>query len=133
NAAQAIAKLAASFHDENGRVLVEGFYDDIIDLTDEDRVSFRAPETPYDELMAEAGVRALWGETGYTAQERRGGRPTIDVNGVWGGFQGAGVKTVTPCVAQLKAHSRLVANQDNLRIAGLIKEHARCHAPAGAE
>ena len=83
--------------------------------------------------MAEAGVRALWGETGYTSQERRGGRPTIDVNGIWGGFQGAGVKTVTPCVAHLEVTSRLVANQDNRRIAGLIKEHARCHAPTGAE
>jgi acetylornithine deacetylase/succinyl-diaminopimelate desuccinylase-like protein len=133
NAAQAIAKLAASFHDENGRVLVEGFYDDVIDLTDEDRVEFKAAETPDDELMAEAGVRALWGETGYTAQERRGGRPTIDVNGIWSGFQGAGVKTVTPCLAHLKVTSRLVANQDNCRIAELIKEHALRHAPAGTE
>jgi len=133
NAAQAIAKLAASFHDDEGRVLVEGFYDDVIDLTDQDRAEFKAAETSDDDLMAEAGVRAFWGETGYTSQERRGGRPTIDVNGIWGGFQGAGVKTVTPCVAHLKVTSRLVANQDNRRIAGLIKEHARFHAPTGAE
>jgi acetylornithine deacetylase/succinyl-diaminopimelate desuccinylase-like protein len=132
NAAQAIAKLASSLHDENGRVLVDGFYDDVIDLTAEDRAEFKAAETPDDDLLAEAGVRALWGETGYTAQERRGGRPTIDVNGIWSGFQGAGVKTVTPCLAHLKVTSRLVANQDNCRIAELIKEHAIRHAPAGA-
>jgi acetylornithine deacetylase/succinyl-diaminopimelate desuccinylase-like protein len=83
--------------------------------------------------MAEAGVRAPWGEPGYTAQERRGGRPTIDFNGIWGGFQGAGVKTVTPCQAHLKVTARLVANQDNTRIAELIKAHALAHAPAGAE
>jgi acetylornithine deacetylase/succinyl-diaminopimelate desuccinylase-like protein len=133
NAAQAIAKLAASFHDENGRVMVDGFYDDVIDLTDQDRAEFKAAAIPDDELMTEAGVRATWGEPGYSAPERRGGRPTIDVNGIWGGFQGAGVKTVTPCEAHLKVTARLVANQDNRRIADLIKKHALKHAPAGAE
>lgn len=133
NAAQAIAKLAASFHDDQGRVLVEGFYDDVVDLTDADRAEFAAAAIPDDELLAEAGVRALWGEPGYTAPERRGGRPTIDVNGIWGGFQGPGMKTVTPCLAHLKVTSRLVANQSSKKIAELIKQHALKHAPAGAE
>jgi acetylornithine deacetylase/succinyl-diaminopimelate desuccinylase-like protein len=133
NAAQAIAKLAATFHDDDGRVLVEGFYDDVIDLTDSDREELKSAAISTDELMAEAGVRAIWGEPGYTAQERRGGRPTIDVNGIWSGFQGRGVKTVTPCEAHLKVTARLVANQDNIRIAELIKHHALKHAPTGAE
>jgi acetylornithine deacetylase/succinyl-diaminopimelate desuccinylase-like protein len=133
NAAQAVAKLAASFHDDEGRVLVEGFYDDVIDLTDADRTEFAAAAIPDDELLAEAGVRALWGEPGYTAPERRGGRPTIDINGIWGGFQGPGMKTVTPCLAHLKVTSRLVANQDSTKIADLIRQHALTHAPAGAE
>jgi acetylornithine deacetylase/succinyl-diaminopimelate desuccinylase-like protein len=133
NAAQAIAKLAATFHDDDGRVLVEGFYDDVINLTDSDRAEFKAVAISDEELMTEAGVRATWGEPGYTSQERRGGRPTIDVNGIWSGFQGAGVKTVTPSRAHLKVTARLVANQDNVRIAELIKAHALRHAPAGAE
>ena len=133
NAAQAIAKLAATFHDDDGRVLVEGFYDDVINLTDSDRAEFKAVAISDEELMTEAGVRATWGEPGYTSQERRGGRPTIDVNGIWSGFHGAGVKTVTPSRAHLKVTARLVANQDNVRIAELIKAHALRHAPAGAE
>lgn len=133
NAAQAIAKLAASFHDDQGRVLVNSFYDDVVDLTDEDRAEFKASELPEDALLAEAGARATWGEPGYTAHERRGGRPTIDINGIWSGFQGAGVKTVTPCEAHLKVTARLVANQDNRQIAEFIKQHALDHAPVGCE
>ena len=83
--------------------------------------------------MEEAGVSALWGEPGYTALEREGARPTIDFNGLWGGFQGEGTKTVTPCEAHLKITARLVPNQDPARIAELIRQHALAHAPAGAE
>ena len=133
NAAQVVARLATTFHDGQGRVLVEGFYDDVVDLTDQDREEFRAAEIPDDELLAEAGVRTLWGEPGYTAQERRGGRPTLDINGIWGGFQGEGVKTVTPCRAHLKVTSRLVVNQDNIKIGELIRAHALRHAPSGVE
>jgi acetylornithine deacetylase/succinyl-diaminopimelate desuccinylase-like protein len=133
NAAQVVAHLAGSFHDSDGRVLVEGFYDDVVDLDEADRVEFAASAISDEALKAEAGVSTLWGESGYTAHERRGGRPTIDINGIWSGFQGAGVKTVTPCLAHLKVTSRLVANQDNAKIAESIQAHARKHAPPGAE
>jgi acetylornithine deacetylase/succinyl-diaminopimelate desuccinylase-like protein len=133
NAVQAMVKLAGTFHDERGRVLVDGFYDDVVELSESDRAELKISAISDAALMAEAGVRATWGEPGYTAHERRAGRPTIDFNGIWGGFQGAGVKTVTPCQAHLKVTSRLVANQDNARIADLIKTHALAHAPEGAE
>jgi acetylornithine deacetylase/succinyl-diaminopimelate desuccinylase-like protein len=133
NAALAIAQLAASFHDHEGRVLVEGFYDDVIDLSEQDRSEFAASAQTDQSLITEAGVFGLWGESGYTAAERRGGRPTIDVNGIWSGFQGAGNKTVTPCEAHLKVTARLVANQNSHTIAELIRAHARKHAPAHCE
>jgi acetylornithine deacetylase/succinyl-diaminopimelate desuccinylase-like protein len=83
--------------------------------------------------MAEAGIAALWGEPGYSAIERQGARPTIDFNGLWGGFQGTGSKTVTPCLAHLKVTARLVPNQDPEKIGELIRQHALEHAPAGAD
>lgn len=132
NAAQAVARLASSFHDDQGRVLVDGFYDDVIDLTDQDRAEFKASEQSEESLMAEAGVTAIWGESGYTAHERRGGRPTLDINGIWSGFLGAGSKTVTPCEAHLKVTCRLVANQDYRKIAEQVRQHALKHAPTGA-
>jgi acetylornithine deacetylase/succinyl-diaminopimelate desuccinylase-like protein len=132
NAVNALANLAASFHDENGRVAVKGFYDDVVELTPDERAELNAHPQPEAELLKEAGVAAAWGEQGYTARERQGSRPTIDFNGFWGGFQGAGTKTVTPAEAHLKITSRLVPNQDPAKIAELIKEHARTHAPKGA-
>jgi acetylornithine deacetylase/succinyl-diaminopimelate desuccinylase-like protein len=133
NAALAIAQLASSFHGPDGRVLVKGFYDDVIDLSDADKAEIAAVAQTDDALLAEAGAYATWGESGYTAAERRGARPTIDVNGIWSGFQGAGSKTVTPCEAHLKVTARLVANQENTKIAELIRQHAITHAPAGCK
>ena len=133
NALQAMARLAATFHTPEGQVAIDGFYDDVIELTREERDELRLHPQSEDELMAEAGVSELWGEPGFSAIERQGARPTIDFNGLWGGFQGDGSKTVTPCLAHLKITSRLVPNQDPARIAELIREHARKHAPAGAD
>ena len=133
NAAQAVAKLAATFHDADGRVLVDGFYDDVIDLTALDKAEIAAAAQTDESLLGEAGVFAILGEPGYTAAERRGGRPTLDINGIWSGFEGTGSKTVTPCEAHIKVTARLVANQDNHKIADLIRAHALKHAPAGAK
>ncbi len=132
NAAQAVAKLAATFHDADGRVLVKGFYDDVLDLTESDKAEIAAVALTDDALMDEAGVYEVVGEPGYTASERRAGRPTLDINGIWSGFEGAGSKTVTPCEAHIKVTARLVANQDNHKIADLIRAHALKHAPPGA-
>jgi acetylornithine deacetylase/succinyl-diaminopimelate desuccinylase-like protein len=132
NALQSLAKLANSFHDKDGRVLVEGFYDDVVELTPEERAEIAAHPQSEAELLEEAGVSAPWGEPGFSAKERQGSRPTIDFNGIWGGFQGEGTKTVTPAEAHLKVTSRLVPNQDPAKIAELIKKHAQTHAPDGA-
>ena len=133
NALQAMATLAATFHTADGRVAVEGFYDDVVELTADEREELHRHPQSEEELMAEAGISALWGEPGFSALERQGARPTIDFNGLWGGFQGAGSKTVTPCIAHLKVTARLVPNQDPGKIGELIRQHAVKHAPAGSE
>jgi acetylornithine deacetylase/succinyl-diaminopimelate desuccinylase-like protein len=132
NALQALAKLAYSFHDADGRVAIQGFYDDVVELSPHERAELAAHPQSEAELLEEAGVSAAWGEPGYSAKERQGARPTIDFNGIWGGFQGEGTKTVTPAEAHLKVTSRLVPNQDPAKISDLIKKHALAYAPEGA-
>ncbi|MBA2518063.1 MAG: M20/M25/M40 family metallo-hydrolase, partial [Chloroflexia bacterium] len=132
NAARAIATLVASFHDDAGRVAVAGFYDDARDLTAEDRAEIAAPPDDDAGVRAQAGVDALTGEAGYSPRERMWARPTLDVNGLWSGFQGAGTKTVTPARAHAKITCRLVPDQDPARILDLIERHVAAHLPAGA-
>jgi len=127
-----MTQLAATFHGADGRVAVDGFYDDVLALTDADRQEIAAAGTSDEELRQLAGVNALWGEPGYSAVERQGARPTLDLNGIWGGFQGDGVKTVTPCEAHLKITCRLVANQDPAEIIRQIERHVARHCLPGA-
>lgn len=133
NAVQTLVQLAATFHTPDGRVAVDGFYDDVRELTNAERAEIAAYPQSDVEFAAEAGVDGLWGEPGYTALERRGARPTIDFNGVFGGFQGEGTKTVTPARAGLKLTARLVARQDPAKILELIAKHVEKHAPATAK
>lgn len=133
NAVRAIAGLAASFHNPDGSVAVQGFYDDVRPLTEEEKADIAAVTYKGDEaFMQEAGVTALAGEEGYTVQELRWTRPTIDFNGIWGGFTGEGSKTVTPAKAHLKITSRLVPDQRPQKILELIKAHVERHTPRGA-
>ncbi len=134
NAVRAIAQLAASFHNPDGSVAIEGFYDDVRPLTAEERADIAAvAESGTDaEFMEEAGVTAILGEEGYTVQELRWSRPTIDFNGIWGGFTGEGSKTVTPAKAHLKITSRLVPDQRPAKILELIEQHIEQHTPVGA-
>lgn len=133
NAVQTLVRLAHTFHNDSGRVAVEGFYDDVVELTEQERAEIA--EIPYFEkqFKDEAGVQTTWGEPGYTVTERRWARPTVDFNGIWGGFQGDGVKTVTPCEAHLKITCRLVVNQDPKKIVQLLEKHVQKHAPAGVK
>jgi acetylornithine deacetylase/succinyl-diaminopimelate desuccinylase-like protein len=133
NALRAMAELAASFHTADGRVAVDGFYDEVVDLTPAEREEIALVNQSDEELKEEAGVYALWGEAGYTPVERQFARPTLDFNGMWGGWQGEGVKTVTPCEAHLKITCRLVPDQDPARIVDLIRAHVAAHTPAGSE
>jgi len=132
NAVQSLVQLAASFHDVDGRVQVQGFYDRVIDLTAEDRAEIA--RAGFDEVAFrhDLGLEELWGEAGWTIRERIWGRPTLDLNGIWGGFQGEGTKTVTPNRAHLKVTCRLVPDQDPVQIIELIRKHVEAHRPPGA-
>lgn len=133
NAVQVLVQLASSFHDATGRVAVDGFYDAVRELLPEERAEIAA--TPHDDaqFMEEAGVSTLWGEPGYSVLERRWARPTLDFNGIYGGYEGDGVKTVTPCEAHLKITCRLVVDQNPADIVKLLQAHVSNHAPSGVE
>lgn len=133
NAVQALVQLAATFHDADGRVQVESFYDKVHDLTKEERAE--VAEVPFDEAQfkEELGLDELWGETGWSPVERIWARPTLDMNGIWGGFQGEGTKTVTPREAHVKVTCRLVPDQDPVEIVNLIEKHVQKHCPPGAK
>lgn len=131
NAIQGLSHIIASMKDLKGRITVGGFYDDVIDLTAEDRAAIA--RVPFDEAayITELGVRDVFGEEGYTTRERLWARPTFELNGIWGGWQGNGIKTVLPAEAKAKITCRLVANQTPDRIFNLLKAHIEGHAPPG--
>jgi len=133
NPIHALVQILSSLHDENGRVTVKGFYDDVRSLTKEERT--QVVRIPFDEpaFLAETGSVSLFGEKGFTTYERVGARPTLEINGIWGGFQGEGTKTVLPSTAHAKISCRLVADQDPVKIAGLVLEHMRQAAPPGVK
>jgi acetylornithine deacetylase/succinyl-diaminopimelate desuccinylase-like protein len=132
NAVQSMAQLLATLHTKEGAVAVEGFYDQARPLSDKERTE--TAEVPFDKaaFLAESGAKATWGEPGYTVLERLWLRPQLDLNGMWGGFQGAGSKTVTPCEAHAKFTCRLVAGQQPLEVLKLIQAHVAKHCPAWA-
>lgn len=132
NAIRCLVTLAASFHNADGSVAVSGFYDDVRPLTEADREELARVPVDEQQFQQEAGAYALAGEEGYTLLERRWTRPTLDMNGIWGGFTGEGAKTVTPCEAHLKITCRLVPDQDPDRIIELIQQHVEEHTPTGA-
>jgi acetylornithine deacetylase/succinyl-diaminopimelate desuccinylase-like protein len=131
NPANALCQIIAGLKGADGRILVSGFYDDVVPLSDEDRAAL--VELPFDEdaYRESLGLPALFGEAGYTTIERRGARPTLDVNGIWGGFQGEGGKTIIPAHAHAKVSCRLVPNQDPERIFEALRRHVEAIAPVG--
>jgi len=133
NPATAVARLAAALHDENGRVQVPGFYDDVLELTDLERQLFAKVPFSEDDFLATSKSRALVGEAGYSTLERLGARPTAEVNGIGGGYQGAGSKTIVPSDAMVKVSFRLVANQDPHKIIAAVEQFVADHTPPGIE
>ncbi|MGX5818760.1 dipeptidase [Chitinophaga lutea] len=129
NPATILAKMIASMHDENNHITIPGFYDKVQELSAADRKVLN--EAPFDEAeyKADLGVDELWGEKGYTTIERTGIRPTLEVNGIWGGYTGEGAKTVLPSKAFAKISMRLVPNQDWVEISDLFKAHFEKIAP----
>jgi acetylornithine deacetylase/succinyl-diaminopimelate desuccinylase-like protein len=133
NPANALAQIIAALKGPDGRIRIPGFYDDVAPLTERDQAAFR--ELPFDDdvYRSKLGLPALVGEVGYSTLERRGGRPTLDVNGLWSGFQGEGTKTIIPAHAHAKVSCRLVPNQDPDRIFELFEAYVREIAPPGVE
>jgi acetylornithine deacetylase/succinyl-diaminopimelate desuccinylase-like protein len=131
NALHAMAELTASLHTPEGRVAVAGFYDDVAPVADAERRAIA--DLPFDEgrFLAQAGAAALFGEAGFSTLERLWIRPTLEVNGLWGGYQGSGSQTVTPNEAHAKVSCRLVPDQDPDRVRALVVRHLETHLPPG--
>jgi acetylornithine deacetylase/succinyl-diaminopimelate desuccinylase-like protein len=124
-----LAKMIASLHDENNHITVPGFYDKVIDLTHAERNALNSAPFNLDEYKKELGVDEVWGEKGYTTLERTGVRPTMEPNGIWGGYTGEGAKTVLPSKAFAKISMRLVPNQSSDEISDMFKKHFEKIAP----
>lgn len=124
-----LSDLIAQMVDENGRITIPGFYDDVVDATEEERKKMGMAPFDEEEYKKAIDVKALWGEKGYTTFERTGTRPSFDVCGIWGGYTGEGAKTVLPSKAHAKISSRLVPNQNHHKIAQLFKDHFEKIAP----
>lgn len=126
-----LAKMIASCHDENNHISIPGFYDDVVESTPEERKLMAEAPFSEEEYKKDLGVQAVWGEKGYTTNERTGIRPTIELNGIWGGYTGEGAKTVLPSKAYAKISARLVPNQSAHTITEKLIKYFKSIAPAG--
>jgi acetylornithine deacetylase/succinyl-diaminopimelate desuccinylase-like protein len=133
NPIHALTAILASLRSPDGKILVGGFYDSVRPLSEADRVAIAAIPFNTQEYQEKIGVTALQAEPGYTPQEHLAARPTLEINGIWGGFQGEGVKTVLPAEAHAKITCRLVVDQDPTTIVNLIATHVEKHTPPGVQ
>ena len=124
-----LCEMIASLHDQDGRVAVPGFYDDVVELSAEDRALLARAPFDLEEYKKFLDINEIKGEKGYTTMERTGIRPCLDVCGIWGGYTGEGAKTVLPSTAHAKISMRLVPNQLSSKITKLFKEHLLAIAP----
>ncbi|MEJ7625321.1 MAG: dipeptidase [Ferruginibacter sp.] len=129
NPATILAKMIASLHDENNHITIPGFYDDVAVATQEERDLMAMAPFDEKEYKDDLGVKELWGEKGFNTNERTGIRPTIEVNGIWGGYTGEGAKTVLPSKAFAKISARLVPDQQTEKITKLLIDHLHKIAP----
>ena len=126
-----LAKMIASLHDENNHITIPGFYDKVEDLSDEERTEMAKAPFSLEDYKDSLKINAVYGEKGYSTNERNSIRPTLDVNGIWGGYTGEGAKTVIASKAYAKISMRLVPNQDCEEITQLFKGHFETIAPDG--
>ncbi|WP_337102091.1 dipeptidase [Paenibacillus sp. YIM B09110] len=133
NALHALVSLLASLHDDQGRVAVDGFYEGVPELSSDMRNEFRKQNHDEEQLRSNLGLEALYGEGGYSFVERTGARPTLELNGVYGGFQGEGTKTVIPKEAHAKITCRLVGDQDPALTLDRITAHLEARVMPGAK
>ncbi len=129
NPIQALAEMIASLHDRNGRITVKGMYDDVRPLTKAEREAFKKLPWNDKKYAKSLGLRELYGERGFTTLERLWARPTLECNGIWGGYTGEGAKTVLPSKAFAKISMRLVPDQSAAKIARLFEKHLKSIAP----
>jgi len=126
-----LTKMISSLHDENNRITIPGFYDKVENLSEKERNEMAKAPFSLEEYKAALDIDAVYGETGYTTNERNSIRPTLDVNGIWGGYTGEGAKTVIASKAYSKISMRLVPNQDWIEITELFTAHFKSIAPKG--
>lgn len=129
NPIQALSEIIASLHDKNGRVTIPGFYDDVRPLSKAERAAYKKLPWSDKAYAKDLGVKELYGEKGYTTLERVWARPTLECNGIWGGYTGEGAKTVLPSKAFAKISMRLVPDQTSAKIAKLFEKHIKKIAP----
>lgn len=128
-----LAKMIASCHDENNHITIPGFYDDVLVASKEERDMLNKAPYNEQEYKDELGVKELWGEKGYTTYERTGIRPTLELNGIWGGYTGEGAKTVLPSKAYAKISARLVPNQSSHKMTEVLLNYFKSIAPSSVE
>ena len=126
-----LAKMIASCHDENNHVTIPGFYNNVVEASPEERKKMAAAPFNEENYKKDLGVSALWGEKGYSTNERTGIRPTLELNGIWGGYTAEGSKTVLPSKASAKISARLVPNQSSIKTTELLLNYFKSIAPAG--
>jgi succinyl-diaminopimelate desuccinylase len=131
NPAVALARMLSALMDRQGRIQVPGFYDDVVPLSEQERQQIAALGFDDSDFMARLGVDGLSGEAGYTTLERRWARPTFDVHGLWGGYQGEGGKTILPAKAGAKFSFRLVPHQDPAKVAVAVRKFLSRRCPPG--
>jgi acetylornithine deacetylase/succinyl-diaminopimelate desuccinylase-like protein len=124
-----LAKMIASMHDENNHITIPGFYNDVLEVSAEDRAAMAATPFDLEEYKKDLQVGDVWGEKGFSTLERTGIRPTLDVNGIWGGYTGEGAKTVLPSKAYAKISMRLVPNQTSEKATKLFEDYFKKIAP----
>jgi acetylornithine deacetylase/succinyl-diaminopimelate desuccinylase-like protein len=128
-----LAKMIAGCHDENNHITLPGFYDDVVEATPEERALMAAAPFSEEEFKKNLDIESVWGEKGYTTNERTGIRPTLELNGIWGGYTGEGAKTVLPSKAYAKISCRLVPNQSSKDITAKLLAYFRSVAPEGVQ
>jgi len=133
NPATAVARLVASLHDAEGRVAVPGFYDDVAPVQDWERAAWAKLPFGDPDILKVTGAPSLFGEAGYTSLERKWARPTAELNGIGGGFQGVGTKTVLPAKAFAKLTFRLVPHQRPDDVMAKVKAYLQAHCPPGVQ
>ena len=131
NPINVLSKMIASLHDDQGRITIPHFYEKVIELSSEEREAMARIPFDQEQYMEHLNVKAVQGEHGYSTNERASTRPTLDVNGIWGGYTGEGAKTVLPSKAYAKISMRLVPDQDYHEITELFTAHFEAIAPEG--